>query len=192
MPNWSNTTYRVTGNHNGISALNKALQRMSERKKSKISNGFGPMWLGELVYELGGNWEEIRCRGEITWFEKIDDGTLTINMMCAWCEQSELRHWLEAKHGLKIYFIDEEPDCQVFETNDVYGVYFPNRFFLDSYEEPQYFKTIHEAADYVGKLVGKDVEASVNSIDTALDDYIEDHDDEDIWYSFHEFTIVSD
>lgn len=103
MPNWSDTTYRATGDPKGISRLYKTLQKMNRRKNPKINNGFGNMWLGELVNELGGNWEKIRCRGEITYFDKNSDETLSIYMSCAWCEQEETRHFLEATLSLKIY-----------------------------------------------------------------------------------------
>lgn len=192
MPNWTSTSYRATGSPQGISKLYKSLQKMNKRKNPKIRNGFGPLWLGELLNELGGNWEDTRCRGEITWFEKNNDGTLSIDMICAWCEQSEFRHWLEGKLGLKIYYRDEEPGCEVYNTNDSTGVYFPERYYLNTFDDPQYFDTIEEAAKYVADLVGKEIEANVDSINEALESYMTENDDDDIWFSFHEFTILDD
>lgn len=147
------------------------------------------MWLGELVNELGGNWETIRCRGEITYFEKNNDGTLEIYMSCAWCEQSETRHFLEATLSLKIYYCDEEPGCQVYETNDTTGKYFPDRYLLDNEEEPLYYQTLQEAAESVSGIVGHHVEASVEAIEKALDEYEEET---ETWYSLHKFNIVND
>lgn len=189
MPNWSDTTYRVTGDPKGISKLYKTLQKMSRRKNPKIRNGFGPMWLGELVNELGGNWETIRCRGEITNFEKELDGTLSINMYCAWCEQSETRYFMDATLSLKTYYLDEEPGCCVYQTNDTTGKYFPDRYFLDNEEEPLYFETIEEAAESISGIIGHPIEAKTEAICVALDDYEEKT---GTWNNFHAFEVVSD
>lgn len=168
----------------------RALNKMSKRKEPKIKNGFGNMWLGELVNELGGDWEKIRCRGEVVWYEMNIDDTLSVSMMCAWCEQSELRKRLEKEFGLTIFFIDEEPGCGVYQTNDKLGCYFPDRYLLDSYDEPQYFTNIDDAAKCVANLISKDVEPDVDKINNALDNYMSEQDDDDIWYALHEFAIV--
>jgi hypothetical protein len=34
------------------------------------------------------------------------------------------------------------------------------------------------------------VEPTVKAIDEALEDYMEEHEDEDIFYSFHEFQTI--
>ena len=56
----------------------------------------------------------------------------------------------------------------------------------------QYFKTIDKAAKYVSEIVGHKVEAGVNAVSQALDDYIEEHEEDnpDLFYSFHEFTVL--
>lgn len=36
------------------------------------------------------------------------------------------------------------------------------------------------------------MEQTVKSIDEALEDYMEEHEDEDIFHSFHEFKVVDD
>lgn len=190
MPNWSATSYIVTGDPNGISKLYKTLQKMNHRKKPKINNGFGPMWLGELVNELGGNWEAIRCRGNIEDFEKHPDGTISMFMESAWCEQSETRHFLEATLNLKIYYLDEESGLAVYQTNDTTGKYFPDRFLLDNEDEPLYFQTIEDAAVTITSIVGHPVEATVEAIEKALEDYEKDHEDENTWYSFHAYEVI--
>lgn len=42
---------------------------------------------------------------------------------------------------------------------------------------------------FVSEIVGHEVEATVKAIDEALEDYMEEHEDEDVFYSFHEFQI---
>lgn len=186
MPNWSATSYIITGDPKGISKLYKTLKKMSQRKKPQINNGFGPMWLGELINELGGDWKTIRCRGNIEDFSKNDDGTLSMFMECAWCEQSETRHFLEATLSLKIYYLDEEPGLEVYQTNDTTRKYFPDRYLLDNEDEPLYFRTLEEATETISEIVGKKIEATIEAIEKALEDY----EDENTWYSFHSYTVV--
>ena len=194
MPNWCDTSYKCVGDPKEVRKLNSVLKYMEKRKTSILSNGFGKMWLGNLVYKLGGNWEELRCRGEITDFS-LDGNVLTINQQTAWCEQEGVREIIEKSFpSIKVYYMEQESGCEVFCTNDASGEYFPERYFLDSYEDWEYFETIDDAAKFVSRIVGFEVEADINSIDKALDDYVEEHEEEneDIFYSFHEFKVVED
>ena len=194
MPNWCDTSYKCVGDPKEVRKLNSVLKYMEKRKTSILSNGFGKMWLGNLVHKLGGNWEELRCRGEITDFS-LDGNVLTINQQTAWCEQEGVREIIEKSFpSIKVYYMEQESGCEVFCTNDASGEYFPERYFLDSFEDWEYFETIDDAAKFVSRIVGFEVEADINSIDKALDDYVEKHEEEneDIFYSFHEFKVVED
>ena len=192
MPNWCSTTYKCVGDLKEVKSLHKILKYIDKRKTTILKNGFGKWWLGNLVHKLGGDWEKYRCRGEITDYF-LDENVLTINQETAWCEQEGVRRIIEEKFpSIKVYFMEEEPGCGVFDTNDASGSYFPERFFLDSYEDCEYFETIEGAAKYVSEIVGHEVEASVNAVSQALDDYIEEHEEDnpDLFYSFHEFTVI--
>lgn len=108
-------------------------------------------------------------------------------------EREGVRQVIEEKFpSIKVYWREEKPGCGVFYTNDASGSYFPERFFLDSYEDCEYFETIEEAAKYVSEIVGHKVEAGVNAVSQALDDYIEEHEEDnlDLFYSFHEFAVI--
>ena len=194
MPNWCDTEYKCVGDPKEVKSLYKILQRMSKRKKPQHPNGFGTMWLGELVIELGFDWEKCRCRGDISGFE-LDDGVLSIWQNTAWCEQEGVRESIEKKYpSIKVYYREEEPGCEVYATNDLNGDFFPDNYFLDSYDDPMYFETIEEAAKYVSSIVCREVEPNVSAIERALDDYTEIRveNDEDVFYSFHEFQRISD
>lgn len=47
-------------------------------------------------------------------------------------------------------------------------------------------------AKCVSDIVGHPVEPNVEAIGQALDDYLEVHEDDDTWYSFHEFEEIAD
>lgn len=190
MPNWCDCTYKCVGGLKEVKSLHKVLKYIDKRKTSILKNGFGKWWLGNLVTKLGGDWEKYRCRGEITDYS-LDGNVLTINQSTAWCEQEGVRQIIEEKFpSIKVYYQEQETGCGVFYTNDASGDYFPERFFLDTGEDWEYFETIEEVAQYVSGIIGKEVEPEKNAIGEALDEYMEEQDDEDVWYSFHEFEVV--
>ena len=98
MPNWSNTLYACIGDPTEIRQLHNAIKTNARRKTSRVKNGFGTLWLGNIIDQLGGNWEEWKCRGEITGFQMEKDAKkLTIYQSTAWCEQEGFRKFIEKK-----------------------------------------------------------------------------------------------
>ena len=195
MSNTCFTTYKVVSeNKKDVTKLFKTIKRLDGRKTPLVKNGwYDPkLWLGCLVKALGGDPQKVYCRGTITFYEMEDD-ILTLNTETAWAEMAETRHFIESCFpGMKIYYIEEESGCERFYTNDSEGIYFKDRYYLDGFEESEYFETLEEAAKYVKEIVGHEVEATVKAIDKALSDYVEEHeeDDPDCYYSFHEFTVL--
>ena len=192
MPNWCDTTYKCVGDPKEVRSLYKVIRANDKRKKPRVKNDFGRLWLGCIINALGDDWEKLRCRGEIYYYE-LEGNVLTICQNTAWCEQEGFRECIEKKFpSIKVYYWEEEPGGDVFYTNDSNGTYFPDRYLLDNYEEPLYFETIEEAAECVSSIVGHKVDPAVKTIDEALENYLEEHEDEDVFYSFHEFTVVED
>ena len=191
MPNWASVTYKCVGDPKDIRQLHSMLKYIGKRKTTIVPNGFGKWWLGNLVTKLGGNWEKYSCRGEIIDYSLQDKNTFMIYQNTAWAEQEGVRRIIEEKlPSIKVYYQEEEPGCEVYATNSF--EHFPDRYFLDSYEEPMYFDDIRDASRCISEIVGHEVESNVESIIQALDDYLEEHEDEDTWYSFHEFEEIVD
>jgi hypothetical protein len=71
--------------------------------------------------------------------------------------------------------------------------YFPERYILDFLDGPAYFNSLEEAAEYVSKKTGKDVKTE-EEIETVLDELEakEQKDNEDVFYSFHKFTVIEE
>lgn len=197
MSNTCFTTYKVVSeNKKDVTKLFKTIKRLDGRKTPLVKNGwYDPkLWLGCLVKALGGDPQKVYCRGTITFYEMEDD-VLTLNTETAWAEMSETRHFIESCFpGMKIFYIEEESGCERFYTNDSEGIYFKDRYYLDGFDDSEYFETLEEAAKYVKEIVGHDVEADFDAIDKVLSDYVEEHeeDDPDCYYSFHEFKEVND
>ena len=196
MSNTCFTTYKVVSeNKKDVGKLYKILRRLMKRKTPLVPNGWyeAKSWLGCLVKALGGDPQKIHCRGTITHFE-MEDGVLSIDTETAWNEQSETRHFIESCFpGMKIYYQEEETGCERFYTNDFEGLFFKDRYYLDGFDDNEYFETLEEAAKYVKEIVGHDVEPNLKAIVKALNDYMEEHKEEDdMYYYIHEFQIVDD
>lgn len=192
MPNWCDTTYKCVGEKEDIQSLHKTLEQLQAMKKPFIKNGFGNMWLGCVVNILGGKWEDVRCRGEIIDFS-MDGDILVISQSTAWCEQEEFRYFLERHYsGMKIYYQEEEPGCEVYYTNDETGEYFPDRYVLDSSEGCEYFSSLKNVAAKVKSLTGVDAKTE-EDIETALDDYQEKMEEEgkEVFYALHKFQYCA-
>lgn len=193
MPNWCLTEYKCVGNPKEVRELHKVLKYIDRRKTTIVRNGFGKWWLGNLVTKLGGRWEDYRCRGEIIDYS-LDGDILIISQSTAWCEQEGVRRIIQEKFpSIKVYYREEEPGCGVYYTNDTTGCYFPEQYLIDNDEEPRYFETIEDAAEWVSDLVGHIVEADSTYIQTALDEYVEAQENsKEHFYSLHEFIIVEE
>lgn len=192
MANQSDVVYKCIGDPKEVRSLYKIINANDKRKTSRVKNGFGTLWIGNIIDALGEDWEKLRCRGEIIGYH-IENNLLTINQSTAWCEQEGFRECIEKKFpSIKVYYRDEEPGCDVYYTNDADRNYFPERYLLNNNDEPLYFNTIEEAAEYVSGIVNQKVEANMEAIEKALDNYEEEHEDDDVYFSFHEFQVVDD
>ena len=146
MPNWCFTTYKCVGDIEEILDLNNKLMELDNMKEPLEPNGFGNLWLGCLVKILGGDAEKVYCRGDITEFSyNEEDDVLTIDTQTAWNEMEEVRFFLKKVYpSLEIYYYEEEPGCEIYQTNDRHGRFFPQRFILDDLdgEGPEYYEDI--------------------------------------------------
>ena len=189
MPNWCDTTYKCVGDRKQVQELHRAIQSIERRKTPLIENGFGKLWLGCLVSKLGFDWNDYRCRGEITDYY-LEGDVLTIYQSTAWCEQEGVRECIEKKFpGIKVYYLEEEPGMCLYMTNDRNGDYFTERYLIDSYDGPEYYDTLEDVAKEVSELTGKEVKADRKEIVEALEQH-QRLQDEDSFYYFHEIEVV--
>ena len=157
MPNWSFNTYKCVGDIKEILDLNNKLMELDNMKEPLEPNGFGNLWLGCLVKILGGDAEKVYCRGDITEFSyNEEDDVLTIDTQTAWNEMEEVRFFLKKVYpSLEIYYYEEEPGCEIYQTNDRHGYFFPQRYILDDLdgEGPEYYNDINQVLNkYVNPL----------------------------------------
>ena len=199
MPNWAYTLYKVRGSEEEVAALYKTIQDLEQRKESLLPNGFGKLWLGNLVQALGGDWEKIYCRGQILDYS-LENGLLFISTETAWGEMSDVRHFIEQKYpSLEIYFQTEEPGMCIFQTNDHTGEYFPEKWLLDWNDEKknvfiwEYFTDLPAVIEYLkdNGIITAAIEPTKAAIIAVLDEIQEERPD-DISYMLEEFVVVDD
>ena len=199
MANYAYTTYKIKGGEEEVAALHKTIQDLKQREESLLPNGFGKLWLGNLVHALGGDWEKLYCRGQILDYS-LDNGLLFISTETAWGEMSDVRHFIQYKFpSLEIYFQTEEPGMCIFQTNDHTGEYFPERWLLDWNDEAgnlylwEYFKDLPAVIEYLKNngVLTKDVYPSKGAITAALDE-IQNSRPDDVSFSLGEFVVVDD
>ena len=194
MPNWASTSYAFKGaDDKQAKDLYEKIDSLSKMTEPLVPNGFGKLWMGCLVNLLGGDWNKVYCRGEIIDYNLTDDH-VSITCETAWGEMPEFRHFLEQQYpGSKIYYQVEECGNCVYATNDTDGDYFPDRYCLDSYDGLEYFETLEEVAKYVGDIIKKDIPQNYADIESAIEDYMEEHDnDDEHWMSFHKYEVLDD
>lgn len=189
MPNWCSTTYKIVGKKEEVHALCNVLTTI---KNTPRPYNRTRMWLVDVVEYLGGDWETIACRGEIIDFN-LSEEVLTIYQETAWNEQEDFRHFLESQYPhTKTYWREEECGCELYYHNDHTGHYFPEQYLLDSYEDPEYFLTLSEAIERVKEITGRKQISTEDDMMHALDLYLEEHEEEDIFYSMHKFEFCED
>lgn len=190
MPNWATTCYTFKGaDENQAKDLYQRIEALNKMDKPFVENGFGKLWMGCVVNYLGGNYEEVYCRGEIIDYDLSDD---ILHLCCetAWDETPEFRHYIESKYpGSKIYYQVEESGNIVYATNDREWKYYSERYLLEFYDGCEYFSSLESAAKYVNGTIGKEVKPDVQAMETAIDEYMKEHPEEENWMSFHAFEV---
>ena len=193
MPNWCSTAYAIDGDAKEVKQLYELMKGLEERKTPSVENGFGTTWLGCLVDALGKDWNNVHCRGSWSGLE-MDGDVLKFFTETAWAPCNETFDIVrEVFPTLHYYFQAEEPGMVIYETNDEYGIYFSDRFFLDmcTPEEEyisEYFETQEDAFAWLEEECGEPIKSAedVNALDERWRSKCED-----AFCYLHEFEIVN-
>jgi len=180
MPNWCSTTYRFYGGKEERDLLFNTIEELKNLPEPRVENGFGKLWLGCLIDALGGNWQNVYCRGEIVDYANYED-YLEIDTETAWGEMYDVRQYLQVRFPrLIIYYMSEEPGMGEYYTNDKDGSIFHTKYAVDI-EDYDYecFETLEDTAKWINSVPGYNfnVEPTVESIKEAFDKYEEENED---------------
>ena len=159
MANWCSTSYVVCSENKGLlqticDAINKCNQ-MDEPLIPKSSSN----WAGNIFRELG-----FKGKADRTFWSdaRIEDGVLKFFESSAWSRGYAIvslqEHCVTDKGNvLDIYFASEESGCEIYETNDTEGLYFPERYCIYGYDGLEYYNTFEEVLEDVHEIFGANI-----------------------------------
>jgi len=191
MCNWCYSSYVIDGKRKEVQSLFSKMNNLENRKKPLVDNTFGKTWLGCLVNKLGGNWQEVYCRG--SWSNLDWNGAiLRFNTETAWGPMNEVFKFIKSVYpSLEIYYSAEEDMMGVFITNDKDGRYFKDRFRVEYDCDYEYFKSIEGVCTYVSGIIGKEVKTR-KEMESAINDWNEDTEDDDRMIYFNAYEVIED
>lgn len=193
MPNWAYSQYVAVGEKEQLKQLHSIMSELEDMKAPGLhENGFGSTWLGNLVIKLGGNWEQVYCRGSWDNLLLHEDGTVSFSIESAWDEPNEVREFIEEKFpDIQIYYQTEEPGMGIYKTNDDTGQYFPEEYYLwVEDEKTEYYDNLESLIRDVEKITGSKNLKTLDSCKKALETYSRKN--SDLGYTLEEFSVIND
>ena len=191
MANWASTSYRIEGSKEDLEKVYNVIDEFMSERRKPIEVNASSEWEGNIIRALGATDEQMKnnyLRGFIEEYE-MDGDIIRIEAEEAWGTTDFRQVLAQLMPELTIYYIVEEPGCEVYATNDADGKYFPKRFYVDAYVngdyQSEYFETEEQAMTYVANLLGKK-EVSKNE----LENWNECHEEDNNFIYIHEFEIV--
>lgn len=191
MANWASTSYRIEGSKEDLEKVYNVIDEFMSERRKPIEVNASSEWEGNIIRALGATDEQMKnnyLRGFIEEYE-MDGDIIRIEAEEAWGTTDFRQVLAQLMPELTIYYIVEEPGCEVYATNDADGKYFPERFYVDAYVngdyQSEYFETEEQAMTYVANLLGKK-EVSKNE----LENWNECHEEDNNFIYIHEFEIV--
>lgn len=185
MANWASVRYRIEGKQEDLQKIYDQYQTLLSKKQSEKGDD-KLIWESEITDGLGIDSKNSSLRGYILKC-KFTDESLSVEAEEAWV-LTDFRHLLESHYkDMNIYYMLEEPCCDVYVTNDAEGKYFPTRIVVDirikEVEEHKEFTNKKEALDYVAHTLKRDA-LTVEDIDK----WNEVHEDD--YIGFHEYEVM--
>lgn len=191
MANWASTSYRIEGSKEDLEKVYNVIDGFMSERRKPIEVNASSEWEGNIIRALGTTDEQMKnnyLRGFIEEYE-MDGDIIRIEAEEAWGTTDFRQVLAQLMPELTIYYIVEEPGCEVNATNDADGKYFPERFYVDAFVngdyQSEYFETEEQAITYVANLLGKK-EVSKNE----LENWNECHEEDNNFIYIHEFEIV--
>lgn len=117
MPNWCSTHIEITGSSENIDLLYSKIDEW----RSKTKHGD----LDQILELAGIDVEKYSCRGTLEscllCIVKEGDEYLVLDTETAWTPMIKMWRAIIEKYvpDVKLYWIAEEPGCEIYETNDV-------------------------------------------------------------------------
>lgn len=186
MANIASVAYAIEGSEESLKKIAEAIIKAVHSKDKRYEMYQAAEYL-KLPITDG-----ISLRGEIEDDPELENGVLRFWSEERWGLQ-DFADLLEEKFpDIKVYWIVEEPGCEVYCTNDWEGKYFPERYYVDTCIDDiynsEYFQTEEAAYAWLDKLTNGRVK-SKEDVEKFNADY-EDSGTDDVNFIYvHEFEI---
>ena len=164
MPNWCSTTFSFyhNGTKEGEAALADLHDKIEEYTKepSRVKNGFGPKWLGNVADGFGIDWNTVECRGEIIDITDVEnDGgyrAFRVYTETAWGPMPDM--WEEIigqryQDQIMFEYIAEEPGNGVFINTDCEGIFFPDRYRAEKEDDDEFYEEYFTSDEELEKFL---------------------------------------
>lgn len=153
MPNWCSTNITFySENKNQIEKLHSVLDEL-DANETRLPNGFGNLWLGNIIDYFGENYKGNQCRGEIAYFDEVRKDEeyycFEIQQMDAWCPQ--LDAWEIALSradfcDVNYVYVAEESGCGIYVCSDTDGLFYGDKYVVDLYLEGKYANADYDSS----------------------------------------------
>ena len=196
MANWASVSYTIEGPISDLNLLMNAIQNAPVEDYGKrlevdvlsILN----IKLDNIKHSDGRG---LYLRGSITSAEwGHNNTTIILNTEEAW-GVVDFKDVLKVIFpDIKIYYVVEEPNDEVYATNDVQGKYYPDRFYVDACIEGDYdynyFSTSTAMYQWLSEITGYVVH-NEETLNTFNSDYENEGLDDENYIHVHEFKVIS-
>ena len=161
------------------------MKRLQEMKEPLKPNGFGTTWLGNLVEDLGVDFNTVQCRG--SWDDLTMEGeTLRFCTETAWYRCTEVEDLIREKYpSIEIFFLCEEPGMCIYEKNS--DVYFEEEYLIDFLTGDSHYVSEQAALQMLSDEFGVDF-ADIDEALILVEEHNNDYNDDAIYV--HKFELV--
>ena len=181
------------GEKRELRSLYGKMKRLQERKKPLVENGFyyPQRWLGNLVKRLGGDYNEVYCRG--TWDDlNLMKDHLYFFTETAWEPPFDLLKLIQKVYPtLNVFFSAEGDDWVSYLTNDKEGRYFKSRYVIDMEPDIEYFNTIKEACNHLAVYIGHPINYTWDALNNAAEEWNGNNPDADWPIIVKQYEVIS-
>lgn len=170
MANWAFTDYAIEGDKETLIKIEEAI------KHHPVQEGSSENWEGNVIIALNGdiNWEPSKghyMRGFIqqdtVCFDDDENhpdySVLRFTAEEAWGITDFDKELKSLFSDIKVYWRTEEPDDEVYATNDKEGKYFKDRFFVDTYIDGEYHEEYFTHKSDIFKWLHKITGGKINT-----------------------------
>ncbi|MDY3936747.1 MAG: hypothetical protein SOZ07_08900 [Prevotella sp.] len=190
MANWASTSYQIEGSKEELQKLFDLIDGFVKERLKPVCDA-AQNWEGNILQALGATEEQISdnyLRGFISHYE-MEENSIRMDTEEAW-GATDFRHVLrQLMPELTIYYIVEEPGCEVYATNDMDSKYFTDRFKVDAYADGEYWDDYYSDKETALKHAAQFLKKE-HVTEADIDEYNKEHEDDDNYLYLYEFKIT--